>query len=332
MLHPLLPGHLTSSRHSLNSLSNDILYIIIEELDFLSTLFLRLTCRSIYLAFSDTILFSCVSLPSSFTQRQFNSLFSYLRSTQKLRLIRQLTFDRSKVTSDAVISVLRDCENIQYLCILGCRDVSIPPITDAIVDWYDEYEGSHEGDSAFGNKIRMGKLEKIVMTRCIGGKRHSLFIKKILEDLKRMKDHRKKNDELNSDAFECHYTGGINTISTISSSMSVISAALSNNSPSICLPAPVTSKEITGDDTNDGIFQFQSCSDPNCEPCTLSCAECGIKYKYWDEFWIKCHWCKNRHFCGACITEASRRSVFRDYSFRYERIKLCQLFDVPCPK
>ncbi|CAG8609387.1 6304_t:CDS:1, partial [Acaulospora colombiana] len=160
-----------------------------------------------------------------------------------------------------------------------------------MVGWYDDCEAMNEGD-ALGKKRRMGKLKKIVMTRCIGGKRHSLSIKKILEDLGRMKDHqRKKNDdgiskrfhELNSNARESCSANGANTISSILFATSSFSANVSNDS--------------VDDDTNDGIFQFRPCTDPTCESCTLSCADCGIKYKYWDKFWIKCTWCKDRHFC-----------------------------------
>ncbi|CAG8710016.1 3175_t:CDS:1, partial [Dentiscutata heterogama] len=85
------------------------------------------------------------------------------------------------------------------------------------------------------------------------------------------------------------------------------------------------------DDTNDGIFQFQSCSDLSCELCNLKCAGCNTKYKYWDEFWIKCGWCKDRHFCGGCVIDASKKNVFKTYAFQFMRIKLCQMFDLPCP-
>ncbi|CAG8436495.1 3846_t:CDS:2 [Diversispora eburnea] len=188
MYYTLLPTHhhlssLSLSR-TLDSLPDDILYIIGKELDFLSILALRSTCQSIYFSFSDTITFSHVFLPPSITQSQFVKLFSYLKLTEKLSFIRKFTFNESKITEDAIISILGYCENLAYIYILGCEDVKLLPITNAITSWYEEEDNSNSNNYIscsssnsscillenynIKKKSKMEKLKKIVMTRCVG--------------------------------------------------------------------------------------------------------------------------------------------------------------------
>ncbi|CAG8578116.1 19070_t:CDS:2 [Cetraspora pellucida] len=240
---------------TISSLPDDILYIISKDLGFLSTLALRSTCRTLYLSFSDAVTFSHVFIPPSISHDQFAKLFSHLKSTNKLPFIHQFTFNNSQIKADEVISVLENCENLQELYILGCKE-----------------------------------------------------------------------------------SYNIDTISTISATMSnMMPAVLMSNSVNIYtnvnLTNPIACNKNNNEknDANDGIFQFQSCSDLSCELCTQKCAGCNTKYKYWDEFWIKCGWCKDRHFCGGCVIEASKKNVFKTYAFQFMRIKLCQMFDLPCP-
>ncbi|CAG8575145.1 11909_t:CDS:2, partial [Racocetra fulgida] len=84
-------------------------------------------------------------------------------------------------TSEDVISVLENCENLQELYILGCKEVKLLPITTAMKNLYQENENLE--DKKIMVKKRLQKLKKIVLTRCVGGKRHSFTIKQILEDL-----------------------------------------------------------------------------------------------------------------------------------------------------
>ncbi|RHZ44101.1 hypothetical protein Glove_759g15 [Diversispora epigaea] len=356
------------SRRTLDSLPDDILYIIGKELDFLSILALRSTCQSIYLSFPDTITFSHVFLPPSVTQSQFIKLFSYLELTEKLSLIRKFTFNESKVTEDAIISVLGYCENLAYIYILGCERVKLLPITNAITSWYEEEDNSNSNYSTscsssnssycllennnIKKKRKMEKLKKIVMTRCVGGKRHSLLIKKILEDLKRMKDHHHHihHEKINPRTRDTS-TNTINTISSITSTMSHMSSIVTNYDNNNYPPTTTTtttiqlsssspsSRRLLRNDNNDSkndknsdddMFEFQSCQHSNCGLCTLSCAQCGMKYKYWDEIWIKCGWCKENQFCGACMTEASKNDNYKNYAFQFGRIKLCQMFNLSC--
>ncbi|KAF0468954.1 hypothetical protein F8M41_025709 [Gigaspora margarita] len=387
-----LINYSTIKMATIASLPDDILYIISKDLGFLSTLALRSTCRTLYLSFSDAVTFSHVFIPSSISHEQFAKLFSHLKSTNKLSFIHQFTFNNSQIKAEDIISVLENCENLQELNILGCKEVKLLPITTSMKNLYQEKEKETEKktnekinekinenfeDKKFMiKKHRLQKLKKIVLTRCVGGKRHSLMIKKILEDLQILKNYQRQKEDYNKGRnincycdFEnqnnniCGTSYNIDTISTISTTMSnMMPAVLMSNSVNIYtnvnLTNPITfnnniinniinnnnkntkekdddtneiTNEITNDDTNDGIFQFQSCSDPSCELCTLKCAGCNTKYKYWDEFWIKCGWCKDRHFCGGCVIDASKKNVFKTYAFQFMRIKLCQMFDLPCP-
>ncbi|CAG8504235.1 19115_t:CDS:2, partial [Racocetra fulgida] len=90
--------------------------------------------------------------------------------------------------AEDVISILENCENLQYLYILGCKEVKLLPITTAMKNWYQEAEVCEK-------KRKLQKLKKIVMTRCIGGKRHSLLIKKVLEDIQLLKYHQQQHEE-----------------------------------------------------------------------------------------------------------------------------------------
>ncbi|CAG8609434.1 24764_t:CDS:1 [Cetraspora pellucida] len=306
---------------TLASFPDDILYIIGKDLDFLSILALRSTCRMIYLSFSNEVTFSHVSIPS-ISHDQFVKIFSHLKSTNKLSFIRKFTFNDPQIKSEDVISILENCENLQYLYILGCKEVKLLPITTAMKNWYQEAEFCEKDGVLSSKKRKLQKLKKIVMTRCIGGKRHSLLIKKVLENIQLLKYHQQQHEEF------CNVKRYMRSINLCHGNQNnahyVLQHVGTNNSftnPVIC------SKK---DDTNDGIFQFRSCSDPSCEPCTLKCVGCGTKYKYWDEFWIKCGWCKERHFCGNCVMDASRKNVFKTYTFQFMKIKLCQLFDLPC--
>ncbi|CAG8573314.1 18542_t:CDS:2 [Gigaspora rosea] len=278
-----------SNQHSgtvnLASFPDDILYIIGKDLDFLSILALRSTCRMIYLSFSNEITFSHVSIPS-ISHDQFVKIFSHLKSTNKLLFIRKFTFNDPQIKAEDVITILENCENLQYLYILGCKEVKLLPITTAMKNWYQEAEF-------------------------------------FLEDIQLLKYHQQQHEEF------CNvkrYMRSINLCHENQNNPNYISQFVDTNN-SFTNSVTFSKK----DDTNDGIFQFRSCSDPLCEPCTLKCAGCGTKYKYWDEFWIKCGWCKDRHFCGDCVMEASKKNVFRTYTFQFMKIKLCQLFDLPCP-
>ncbi|CAG8532356.1 18095_t:CDS:2 [Gigaspora margarita] len=278
-----------SNQHSgtvnLASFPDDILYIIGKDLDFLSILALRSTCRMIYLSFSNEITFSHVSIPS-ISHDQFVKIFSHLKSTNKLLFIRKFTFNDPQIKAEDVITILENCENLQYLYILGCKEVKLLPITTAMKNWYKEAEF-------------------------------------FLEDIQLLKYHQQQHEEF------CNvkkYMKSINLCHENQNNPNYISQFVDTNNFS--KNSVTCSKK---DDTNDGIFQFRSCSDPLCEPCTLKCAGCATKYKYWDEFWIKCGWCKDRHFCGDCVMEASKKNVFRTYTFQFMKIKLCQLFDLPCP-
>ncbi|CAG8645058.1 19166_t:CDS:2, partial [Gigaspora margarita] len=263
-----LINYSTIKMATIASLPDDILYIISKDLGFLSTLALRSTCRTLYLSFSDAVTFSHVFIPSSISHEQFAKLFSHLKSTNKLSFIHQFTFNNSQIKAEDIISVLENCENLQELNILGYKKFMI-------------------------KKHRLQKLKKIVLTRCVGGKRHSLMIKKILEDLQILKNYQRQKEDYNKGRnINCY-------------------CDFENQNNNICKKDDDTNEitnEITNDDTNDGIFQFQSCSDPSCELCTLKCAGCNTKYKYWDEFWIKCGWCKDRHFCGGCVIDASKKN------------------------
>ncbi|CAG8443518.1 7085_t:CDS:1 [Scutellospora calospora] len=314
-----------NNKHSgtvtLASFPDDILYIISKDLDFLSILALRSTCRMIYLSFSNEVTFSHVSIPS-ISHDQFVKIFSHLKSTHKLSFIRKFTFNDPKIKAEDVISILENCENLQYLYILGCKEVKLLPITTAMKNWYQESE-IYEKGVLISKKRKLQKLKKIVMTRCIGGKRHSLLIKKVLEDIQLLKYHQQQHEEF------CNVKRYMRSINLCHENQ------INSHDTSLFINTNNTFKNQINygkkDDTNDGIFQFRSCSDLSCEPCILKCAGCGTKYKYWDEFWIKCGWCKDRHFCGDCVMEASKKNVFKTYTFQFMKIKLCQLFDLPCP-
>ena len=159
-----------------------------------------------------------------------------------------------------------------------------------------------------GNSPDLKGLKNIIMTRCIGGKRHSLIIKKVIEDLHKLKcngpSHSGNKDDNNSNSISAKIKTILNTTCNFSTK---------------------------SDDTNDGIFRFQSCQVETCEHCNMSCVNCKVKYKYWDEFWIKCGWCKGRDFCGKCVLEASKKNTMKNHTFQFMRIKLCQMFDLPCP-
>ncbi|CAG8435777.1 16206_t:CDS:1 [Funneliformis caledonium] len=273
---------------TLPSLPDDILYMIKRDLDFASTIALRGACRQLYSALPDSLLFSKIVLPPSLTQRQFDSLFSYLLSTNKTQNIRNLTFDQSQVTERAIISALEHCKNLQDLCILSCKQVMLLPMTNAMVQWHQDKSG---------NSPDLKELKKINLTRCIGGKRHSLTVKKVIKDLSKLQYHDSNSKSKLNDDF-----------------MSTRINLILNSTPIQSL---------------DGVFQFQSCQYDTCEYCTMSCANCKARYKYWDEFWIKCGWCKGRNFCGQCITETSRKN--KNYTFQFMRLKLCQMFELPCP-
>jgi len=277
---------------TLPSLPEDILHTIKKDLDFASTIALRSSCRQIYLTFPDSLLFSKIVLPSTLTQQQFDKLFSYLLSTNKTQNIRKLTFDQSQITERAIISTLEHCKNLQNLYILSCKQVNFLPITNEMVKWHQDKSG---------NSPDLKELKKIMMTRCIGGKRHSLTIRKVIQDL----------------------------------------IELQSNDDSISKPEPMKDSRFDFipirystnimDQSLDGKFQLQSCQKETCEYCIISCANCKAKYKYWDEFWIRCGWCKERYFCGQCISKASKKGRPKSYSYQFFRIKLCQMFDLPCP-
>ncbi|CAI2164942.1 20426_t:CDS:1 [Funneliformis geosporum] len=273
---------------TLPSLPDDILFIIKKDLDFASTIALRSACRQLYSALPDSLLFSKIVLPPTLTQQQFDNLFSYLLSTNKTQIIRNLTFDQSQVTERAIISVMKHCKNLQDLCILSCKNVMLLPMTNAMVQWHQDKSG---------NSPDLKELKKINLTRCIGGKRHSLTIKKVIQDLRKLQS----NSE--SELYDDSISAKINLIINSTPTQSLL----------------------------DGVFQLRNCQDDTCEFCTMSCASCKARYKYWDEFWIKCGWCKGRNFCGPCITESSRKNRFKNYAFQFMRIKLCQMFELPCP-
>ncbi|CAG8815637.1 10515_t:CDS:1, partial [Racocetra persica] len=294
------------------------------------------------------VTFSHVFIPPSISHNQFAKLFSHLKSTNKLPFIHKFTFNNSQIKAEDIISVLENCENLQELYILGCKEVKLLSITTAMKNLYQENENLE--DKKIMVKKRLQKLKKIVLTRCVGGKRHSFTIKQILEDLQILKKYQQQQEkgrrinncnncynENQNNAYGKSYN--IDTISTISATMSnMMPAVLMSNSVNIYTNVNLTTNPIEcnknnneKNDANDGIFQFQSCSDLSCELCTLKCAGCNTKYKYWDEFWIKCGWCKDRHFCGGCVIEASKKNVFKTYAFQFMRIKLCQMFDLPCP-
>lgn len=281
---------------TLSSLPDDVLYIIKKDLDIVSTISLKSACRQLYLMFPDSLLFSEIILLSNFNQQLFNNLINYIVSNNKNQYIRKLTFNQSQITEQAIISVLEHCSNLQILNIFACKQVKLLPITNVMVKWHQDKSG---------NSPDLKELKKINMTRCIGGKRHSLIIKKVIEDLRKLKIDDDEDITQNNNLYLNPIPLRINLIL--------------NNS---------LSKEI---DTNDGIFQFQDCQSDTCDSCTMSCASCKAKYKYWDEFWIKCGWCKERNFCGKCVMEASKNTAFRNHAFQFMRIKLCQIFDLPCP-
>ncbi|KAG9296752.1 hypothetical protein G9A89_001384 [Geosiphon pyriformis] len=77
------------------------------------------------------------------------------------------------------------------------------------------------------------------------------------------------------------------------------------------------------------IFQVTECNDPNCEQCTSECGNCGVKYNFCDSFWMNCRWCNKRQFCGPCV--AFRGSPTNN-AFAYMRLKICHLFNIPCPE
>jgi hypothetical protein len=292
---------------TLSSLPDDILYIIKKDLDFVSTISLRSSCRQLYSVFPDSLLFSEIILLSTFNQQQFNNLMNYIVSNNKNSLIRKITFNQSQITEQAIISVLEHCYNLQALSILACKQIKLLPITNAMVKWHQDKSG---------NSPDLKELKKIIMTRCIGGKRHSLIIKKVIEDLRKLKsDKDVEEEEDNNTQNNSLYLG-------------------MNHKP---IPLKInfilnsSREEISSTNSNDGIFQFQDCQSNTCEFCTMSCASCKAKYKYWDEFWIKCGWCKERNFCGQCVMEASKKNTFKNYAFQFMRIKLCQIFDLPCP-
>src|SRR5689334_14826809 len=75
---------------TLSSLPDDILYIIKKDLDFVSTISLRSSCRQLYSVFPDSLLFSEIILLSTFNQQQFNNLMNYIVSNNKNSLIRKI--------------------------------------------------------------------------------------------------------------------------------------------------------------------------------------------------------------------------------------------------
>ncbi|GES86236.1 hypothetical protein GLOIN_2v1554642 [Rhizophagus clarus] len=265
---------------------------------------LRSSCRHLYSVFPDSLLFSEIILLSTFNQQQFNNLINYLVSNNKNQFIRKLTFNQSQITEQAIISVLEHCYNLQSLSILACKQVKILPLTNAMVKWHQDKSG---------NSPNLKELKKIIMTRCIGGKRHSLTIKKIIEDLRKLKNDKDDEDEDKTRNNKLYLGMDHKQIPVKINFILNFSSSSSNSS------------------MNDGIFQFQDCQSDTCECCTMSCASCKAKYKYWDEFWIKCSWCRERNFCGQCVMEASKKNTFKNYAFQYMRIKLCQIFELPCP-
>ncbi|PKY18245.1 hypothetical protein RhiirB3_431027 [Rhizophagus irregularis] len=286
---------------TLSSLPDDILYIIKKDLDFLSTISLRCACRQLYAIFTDSILFSEIILLSNINQQQFNNLINYIVSNNMNQYIRKVSFNQSQITEQAIVSVLEHFYNLQILNILACKQVKILPITNALVKWHQDKSG---------NSPDLKELKKIILTRCIGGKRHSLIIKKVIEDLRKLKCDDDEDITQNNSLYL-----GINH-KPIPLKINLI----------------LNSSSRKDFDTNDdGIFQFQDCQNDTCEFCTMSCVICKTKYKYWDEFWIKCGWCKERNFCGKCVVEASKKNTFKNHAFQFMRIKLCQIFDLPCP-
>ncbi|CAG8552815.1 9251_t:CDS:2, partial [Ambispora gerdemannii] len=167
------------------------------------------------------------------TNEQLQTLFAYLQYKESLKFVHQLTFNQSPITHESIISILKDCENLQQIFIIGGRNIALRKVTKTLVRWKQD----ESGDSP-----NLASLKRIVVTRCVGGKRHNYKAQKVDNDMK------------------------------------------------------VLDQEV---------FQLVDCDDLNCEECTKHCQICGIKYKYWDRFWIACGWCRKRNFCGRCVLEAT---------------------------
>src|SRR5256885_1125129 len=86
---------------TLISLPEDILYMIIQELDFLSTLTLRRTCRLLYNLFPDSTLFVRLTFTISLTQCLFERLFDHITmiDSEKTSYIRKVDFRCSKINT-----------------------------------------------------------------------------------------------------------------------------------------------------------------------------------------------------------------------------------------
>ncbi|CAG8661853.1 1271_t:CDS:1, partial [Ambispora leptoticha] len=174
-----LPNTKNSFAINLCHLPEDVFQEIAEFLDLLSLLALRSTCRTLYYIFPDKKIFSKIFF-SLTTDKQLQSLFIYLQSTESLKFVQQFTVYKSPITHESVISILKNCENLQQINIVGGRDVAPRKVTKALVKW--KQDGS-------GDSPNLASLKRILMTRCVGGnKRHNYKAQKMDNDMKEL-DH-----------------------------------------------------------------------------------------------------------------------------------------------
>jgi len=256
---------LIATKITFTTLPEDVLHLIALNLELSCKFALRGSCRQIYFALPDNIVLATIYLGEKITSIKFQRFFAHLLATDRLRYVRLVTFYRASISVEAVILLLGHCENIQHVSILGCKNIALEKLIRTLVHWQKDKSG---------RSLKPLQFKGFEFTRCVGGRRHSLLIKKINQDLLCLENGK-------------------------------------GSDPSI-------------------VFRLSECDDINCEQCSLRCGGCNVRYKYWDEFWIQCVWCRKRQFCGDCFSTASTKNPNKICAFQFMRVKLCQLFELEC--
>ncbi|CAG8476225.1 13306_t:CDS:1 [Ambispora gerdemannii] len=169
---------LSSPLTTIFQLSNDVLYIVANYLDIPSTVALRATCRNFYHRLPSSVIFSELSVPTNMTNVQLEKFAS---SSNNLRYVRKVIVKGgSSIQVNSLLRILKRSP-VQQISIVGCENFSIPELMSTLAEWLRDKSG---------NSPTMSSFKKFIFSRCIGGPRNALAIKRANQDLESIKQAR----------------------------------------------------------------------------------------------------------------------------------------------